>query len=96
MNQHDFSALPLPKVFDQPIIETTDFEDRDELRIHLAELSKKHRELLGTRTYLTAQHRVSVFVANTNRDLLGVLVNGEVQHLKVLLCLWRALGSPCE
>ncbi len=88
----DLSTLPLTQFRDQPIVKATNFEKRHELGIHLDQLLKKRSDLLGTRTDLSAQDRVSIFVADTNGDLLAVLVNCQVQHLWVLL--GGTVGEP--
>jgi hypothetical protein len=80
MNEHDLSAVPPAQLLDEPIVETADFENRHELWAHFREFLKKRFDLLSTGADLPAQNRVPLFVADTNGDLLAVLVNGEVQH----------------
>ena len=38
LNQHDLPAVSFTQNFDQPIVETTNFENRHELLIHFGEL----------------------------------------------------------
>jgi hypothetical protein len=54
VNKHDFSAVPFSQVFDQPIIETTDFKDRHKLAVHLGELLKERLGLFAAGTDLPA------------------------------------------
>ena len=54
VNEHDISAPLFSQGLDQPIIESTDFEDRHELAVHLGKLLKKRLDLLGSGTDLPA------------------------------------------
>ena len=47
LNQHDLPAVSFTQNFDQPIVETTNFENRHELLIHFGELHEKRVDLLG-------------------------------------------------
>ena len=67
MNQHDLSALPLAKLLDQPIVETTDFEDGHE-RLAVdhtlaGEPLKKLADLRRLRRDLSRLDDIAVFVA---------------------------------
>ena len=87
VNQHDFAALPYTERSDQPVVEAANFENRHEIRIHLGELLEERFDLFRSSTDLSTELGVSIFVTNTNGDLLCVLVDCEVQHFGFLLSL---------
>ncbi len=55
------------------------------LDIHIHELLKERPDLLRTCADLSAEHRLSLGVADADGNLLAVLIDGEVQHRRVLL-----------
>ena len=48
---------------------------------------EEYLELIGACTNLATQNRVTVFVADADGELLGMLVNGEIKHSIFLVCL---------
>ncbi len=77
MTEHDLLALPVAQLGDEPIAKTADLEDRHELGIDGGELFEEDLDILPTRTYLSAQDRVTLCIADAHGNLFGMLVNGE-------------------
>ncbi len=92
LDQHRFPAAVLAQHFQKPVVEPADFEDRREPPLGVGEPPQVFEERphpTPFRRNLPSQHGIPGLIADTDGQLLAVLVDSKVEHLSVLLSvLW--------